>query len=84
MKSLRMVPVRVRGLTGGRWLWTNFIKMCRDSPGPPPEPGPENNIPLWCSETSRGQIQDPGAQPSPFLLKSGVNIQVSGWYIVLE
>ena len=48
----------------GRWLWTNFIKMCRDSPGPPPEPGPENNIPLWCSETIRGQIRDSGAEHS--------------------
>ena len=60
MKSLRMVPAGVRKLTGGRWLWTNFIKMCRDSPEPPPE----SNIPLWCSETIRGQIRDPGAQHS--------------------
>lgn len=59
----------------GRWLWTNFIKMCRDSPGPPPEPRPENNIPLWCSETIRGQIRDSGAEHSPASSCPGVNIQ---------
>ena len=69
MKSLRMVPAGVRKLTGGRWLWTNFIKMCLDSPEPPPE----SNIPLWCSETIRGHIPGPKAQR--FLLNSGVNIQ---------
>ena len=57
----------------GRWLWTNFIKMCRDSPGPPPE----NNIPLWCSETIRGQIR-PGSSLITSIYKSEGTVHARG------